>query len=91
VAKIASLWPTKHQQRVKESKVFWIMMEMNIHMTINHKLQLSPTIYDQLVEYVEFKADLHQVSVRVWKDPKKKWYDLPYLATKDTITAVVDC
>ena len=36
-AKYASLWETKDAQRIKDSKIFWILMEMNIHMAINCK------------------------------------------------------
>ena len=27
----------------------------------------------------------------MWKDPKKKCYNLPYLSTDDAIMAVLDC
>jgi len=40
---------------------------------------------------MEFKADFHHVSTQVWKDPKEKWHDLPYLATDDAIATVLDC
>ena len=46
--KDASLWATKHAQHIKENKIFWILMEMNIHMAINRKLRLSPTMYANL-------------------------------------------
>ena len=29
-AKYALLWATKDVERIKESKIFWILMEMNI-------------------------------------------------------------
>lgn len=60
-------------------------MEMSINMAINRKLRLSPTVFDQLVEYVQFKPEFHCVSMCVKKDPEKKWYDLPYLTTNDAI------
>jgi len=55
----------KDPQRVKDNKVFWILMEMSIHMAINYKSWLSPTIFEKLQEYVEFKADFHHVSMHV--------------------------
>lgn len=36
-------------------------MEMNVHMAINHKPWLSPTNFDKLQEYAEFKDDFHNV------------------------------
>lgn len=90
VVMFASLWAMKDPQRVKGNKVFWILMEMNIHMAINPKPWLLPTSFDQLAEYVEFKVEFHHGSMHAQKDPKKKWYDLPYLATDDTITVVLD-
>lgn len=61
--KLASLWATKEPKRVKDSKIFWILMEMSINMAINCKPQSSLTIYDQLAEYVKFKVDFHCVSM----------------------------
>ena len=40
VAKYASLWVTNDAQHIKDSKIFWILMEMNIRMAIN-QLQLQ--------------------------------------------------
>ena len=37
-AKYASLWLTKDIQRVQDSKILWILMEMNIRMGINNEL-----------------------------------------------------
>lgn len=90
VMKFTSLWAAKDPQRVKDNKVFWILMEMNIHMAINRKPWLLPTIFDQIAEYVEFKMDFHHGFMHAQKDPKKKWYDLPYLATEDMIATVLD-
>ena len=43
-AKFTSLYFMKDPQRVKDSKVFWILKEMKIHMAINRKLWLLPTV-----------------------------------------------
>lgn len=77
VAKFASLWAMKDPQRFKDSKTFWILMEMSIHMPINRKSHISPTVYENLKDYVDFKDDFHWVSICVRKDPEWKWYDLP--------------
>lgn len=39
---------------------------------------------------MDFKANFHHVSIRAPKDPTQIWYDLPYLATDDSIDAVLD-
>ena len=43
-----------------------------------------------MAEYVEFKANFHYVSIKGWKDPEKKWYDLPYLEMDDAIIAILE-
>lgn len=90
VAKFASLWVTKGVARVKDARIFWVLMEASIHTVINHKPRLSSTVFEQLSGYVEFKANFHCVSVRVWKDLKKKWYDIPYLAMDDATAMVLE-
>lgn len=59
-------------------------------MAINHKPHFSPTLYTNLQGYTKFKADLHQVSIKVRKDPTQKWHDFPYLAMDDVIDVVLD-
>jgi len=65
-------------------------MEMNIRMGINRKPRLSPTIYNSLQSFIEFKVDFHHVYIKVHKDPVKKLNDLPYLATNNVIFAVLE-
>jgi len=48
VAKYALLQATKDAQHIKDSDIFWILMEMNICMAINHKLRLLPTVFAKL-------------------------------------------
>ena len=74
----------------KESKIFWILIEMNIWMGINHNPWLLPTIYNSLQNFVEFKAYCHHVFIRAWKDPMKTWHNLPYLVTDDVIFTVLE-
>jgi len=44
-------------------------MEMNIKMGINHKPLLSPTVYNSLQSFAEFKKDFHHIYLRACKDP----------------------
>lgn len=64
-------------------------MEVRICMTINQKWWLSPTMFEQLSRYAEFKADFHHVYIQAQKDLEKKWFDLPYLDNDDTISKVI--
>lgn len=59
-------------------------------MAINRKLRLTPTNFEKLQEYMEFKANFHHISIWVRKDFEKKWHGLPYLAIDDAIVAVLD-
>ena len=88
--KYTSLWETKDAQRIRDNKIFWVFMEMNIGMGINRKLRLSPTDYNSLQSFVEFKVDFHHVYIRARKDPSKAWKELPYLATNNVIFAVLE-
>lgn len=88
--KFALLWATKDAEQVRESKVFWVLMEMSINMAINCKPRLSQNVFEQLSGYVEFKVEFHCISIRARKDLEQKWHDLPYLATDDAIAVVLD-
>ena len=46
--KYVAMWVTKDAQQIKESKIFWVLMEMNIQMGINRKPRLSPIVYASL-------------------------------------------
>lgn len=69
--KYASLCAMKDAKRIRDNKIFWVFMEMNLRMWINHKLQLSPTVYNSLQSFSEFKADMHNIYIRVRKDPTR--------------------
>lgn len=64
VVKYALQWATKDPQQIKNNKIFWILMEMNMHMAINRKPQFSSTVFDKLQEYVQFNADFHHVLIK---------------------------
>ena len=89
-AKYASMWATTDTHGIQDSKIFWVSMEMNIIMGINRKPWLSPTIYNILESFTEFKAEFHHIYLRVCKDPAKKWNELPYMATDDVIFDVLE-
>lgn len=65
-------------------------MEMNIKMGINRKPRLSPTIYNSLQSFAEFKENFHHVYIRARKDPMNTWHELLYLATNDFIFSVLE-
>jgi len=88
--KYSLLWATKDANRICNNNIFWVFMEINIRMGINPKPQLSPTLYNSLQSYAEFKVDLHNIYIRVCKDPTKKWSKLPFLATDDVIFNVLE-
>lgn len=85
----ASLWATKDVQRIRDNKIFWVFMEMNIRNGINHKVQLSTTVYNNLHSFMEFKVEFHHVYIRAHKDLAKTWHELPYLSMDDVIFAVL--
>lgn len=66
--KYALLWATKDATRIHDSKIFWVFMEMNLGMGINCKLLLSPTVYNNLQSFVEFKVDIHNIYIKACKN-----------------------
>lgn len=87
--KFASLWATKDVVQATETKLFRVLMQASIYMVINQKLQLSSTVFEKILGYAKFKVDIHCVYIQAWKDPRQKWFDLPYLTTDDAIEEVV--
>lgn len=75
--------------RICEIKVFWIFMEASIQTWIPRRLRLSLTIYNCLQSTTEFKADMHNLYIRVRKDPKQTWVKLPFITTDDAIYEVM--
>ena len=67
-ANYALLWATKDAKRLRDSQNLWVFMEMKIRMWINRKPRLSPTVYNNLQSFVEFKADMHNIFIRARKD-----------------------
>jgi len=54
--KFALLWVKTDLVRAMEMKMFWVLVEMDLHMVINQRLRLSSTLFEQLEAYAEFKA-----------------------------------
>lgn len=77
--KFTSLWSTKDLERIKESKIFWILVEMDLRTIISQRPRLSPTLFEQLRAFTESKSDLHNVSIRVRRNPNHIWHKMPYL------------
>jgi len=88
--KYALMWVTKDPQWIKDKKIFYTLMEMNVHMAINSKPQLLPSYFDKIEEYLKFKVDFDHILIREWKDRKQKWHELPYLVIADIIDMVLD-
>jgi len=65
-------------------------MEMNIGMGINCKPRLSPTVYNSLQSFTEFKVAFHHIYIKVWKDPTKTWHEVLYLEMDDFIFALLE-
>lgn len=45
-------------------------MDASIWMWINKRPYLSPTMYDSLRRFADFKKDMHNVYIKMWKDSK---------------------
>lgn len=63
VGKFALLWATKDAAWVNETKMFWVLVEMDLCMVISQRLRFSPTLYNKLEPYTEFKVDFHNISI----------------------------
>jgi len=88
--KYASLSATKDTKQIHDTKMFWVLMDMNFWMWINQKSCLSPMVYNSLRSFYDFKADMHNIYIRAQKDPTKQWTKLPFVATDDTIFTVLE-
>jgi len=88
--KYASLWATKDSNRICNSKIFWVFMEINLKIGINRKLQLSPTVFNILQSFSEFKADIHSVYIKACEDSAKQCRKLPFVAIDDVIFKILE-
>ena len=69
-AQYVSLWVTRDAMQIHEAKIFWILMEVSVQMWINKWPCLSPMVYNSMWSFADFKADMHNVYIMVWKDPE---------------------
>lgn len=75
---------------VEKQKFNWEFMEMDIHMAVNNRPRLSPTLFQQLKAFAEFKANFQNVCVRIGKDSQEVWYKMPNLVDDIDVQEVVD-
>lgn len=59
-------------------------------MWINKRPHLSPIVYDSLQIFTYFKEDMHNVYIRVQKDPEKKWAKLPFIMIDENVFVMLD-
>lgn len=51
-------------KQIRETKIFWVRMEASVLMWINRRPCLSPTIYNNLWRFEDFKVDMHNVYIK---------------------------
>lgn len=59
-------------------------------MWINRRPRLSPTVYNSLWSFANFKVDMHNVYIKACKDLTQTWTKLPFIAIDDTIFSVLE-
>lgn len=72
-----------------EMKMSWVMVQMELYTMISKRPTLSPTLFEQLEAYVEFKVDFHNVSICARWDLKKVWYMFPYLVNEAVVQEIM--
>lgn len=50
---------------------------------------LSPTVYDSIWNFADFKADMHNVYIKVRNDPEQNWTKILFIAIDDAIYVVL--
>jgi len=65
-------------------------MEASVRMWIKKRPHLSPTMYKILWSLEDFKADMHNVYIKVNKDLVKNCTKLPFIVIYGAIFAVLD-
>lgn len=85
----ASLWHTIEKTRAQENHVFFVLYHMDLHMVVKNHPRLSPSLYHQYNAVAKFKAEYHRIYVQAQMDTMKTWHPLPYLATKDDISTLI--
>lgn len=63
------LCATKDSMWIRETKIFWVLMEVSVWMWINRRPLLSPIVYNSLRRFADFKADMHNVYIKARNDP----------------------
>lgn len=58
-------------------------------MVMSQRSRLSPTFFNQLMAFTEFKVDFENVSIKARKYPKHLWHKLMYLVSKMDMQEIV--
>jgi len=61
--KFTSLCVTKDPERVMETKIFWVLVEIDLCTVISQRPRLSPNLFEKLEAYAKFNANFHNISI----------------------------
>jgi len=64
-ARYASLWATWDTERIRNIKIFWVLMDMTVHQWITQLPHLTDEIYESIEHISKFKEDMHHVYIKV--------------------------
>jgi len=65
-------------------------MEASVWMWINRRLHLSPTMYNITRSFADFKAYMHNLYIKVGKDPRQTWTKLSFITIDDAIFSILE-
>lgn len=80
----------KDATRIRETKIFSVLMEVSIRLWINKEPHLSATVYDSIKNFADIKEDMHNVYLRAWRDLDYKWTTLSFISVDEVVFAVVN-
>ena len=89
IARYSSLWITKELTHATGNRIFYLVMDMMLHMVVNQYPRISPRLYTQYCHIANFKVDLKRVYVKVMKDPSRTWNPFPYLVIDDDLLTIL--
>lgn len=73
-----------------QNYIFRVLIEASVWMCINRRPWLSPTFYNSLWRFVDFKADMHNVYIKAGKDPAQNGTKVPFIAIDDAIFSMLE-
>lgn len=71
-------------------KIFWVLTEASIQMSINRRLFLSPTVHNSLQSFADFKVDMHNIYIRAWNNLAQQLTRLPFIHWQRDLYSVWD-